>query len=99
MGPGTLSGRVSLSDRSRSPFGLYRGSEAYGDARAPRGRPPSMDPPWIRHGRQRGRTDNAPGPHRSGARRGKLARGGGLEPPITGPEPAVLPITPPPNGG
>ena len=26
------------------------------------------------------------------------ARGGGLEPPITGPEPAVLPITPPPNG-
>ena len=27
-----------------------------------------------------------------------LARGGGLEPPITGPEPAVLPITPPPNG-
>ena len=25
------------------------------------------------------------------------ARGGGLEPPITGPEPAVLPITPPPN--
>ena len=30
--------------------------------------------------------------------RGKLARGGGLEPPITGPEPAVLPITPPPNG-
>ena len=26
------------------------------------------------------------------------ARGGGLEPPITGPEPVVLPITPPPNG-
>src|SRR5688572_4424289 len=26
------------------------------------------------------------------------ARGGGLEPPTTGPEPAVLPITPPPNG-
>src|SRR5438477_12758014 len=26
------------------------------------------------------------------------ARGGGLEPPITGPEPAVLLITPPPNG-
>src|SRR3954467_2968213 len=27
-----------------------------------------------------------------------LARGGGLEPPMTGPEPVVLPITPPPNG-
>jgi tetratricopeptide (TPR) repeat protein len=27
-----------------------------------------------------------------------LARGGGLEPPMAGPEPAVLPITPPPNG-
>src|SRR5689334_12334022 len=27
-----------------------------------------------------------------------VARGGGLEPPITGPEPVVLPITPPPNG-
>src|SRR4051794_28510678 len=27
-----------------------------------------------------------------------VARGGGLEPPMTGPEPAVLPITPPPNG-
>ena len=27
------------------------------------------------------------------------ARGGGLEPPKTGPEPAVLPITPPPKGG
>src|SRR5882757_3517948 len=26
------------------------------------------------------------------------ARGGGIEPPITGPEPVVLPITPPPNG-
>src|SRR5690606_5869109 len=26
------------------------------------------------------------------------ARGGGLEPPITGPEPVVLPITPPPKG-
>jgi hypothetical protein len=26
------------------------------------------------------------------------ARGGGLEPPITGPEPVVLPITPPPIG-
>ena len=26
------------------------------------------------------------------------ARGGGLEPPKTGPEPVVLPITPPPNG-
>lgn len=26
------------------------------------------------------------------------ARGGGLEPPITGSEPVVLPITPPPNG-
>ena len=28
-----------------------------------------------------------------------LVRGGGLEPPITGPEPVVLPITPPPKGG
>ena len=28
----------------------------------------------------------------------EVARGGGLEPPITGPEPVVLPITPPPNG-
>src|SRR3954470_3055182 len=28
----------------------------------------------------------------------RVARGGGLEPPTTGPEPAVLPITPPPNG-
>src|SRR5690349_15611817 len=28
----------------------------------------------------------------------RCARGGGLEPPITGPEPVVLPITPPPNG-
>src|SRR4051794_18877946 len=28
-----------------------------------------------------------------------VARGGGLEPPMTGPEPAVLPITPPPKGG
>jgi len=28
----------------------------------------------------------------------KRARGGGLEPPMTGPEPVVLPITPPPNG-
>src|ERR1044071_5666423 len=28
----------------------------------------------------------------------RLARGGGLQPPITGPEPGVLPITPPPNG-
>ena len=28
----------------------------------------------------------------------RLARGGGLEPPITGPEPVVLPITPPPTG-
>ena len=28
----------------------------------------------------------------------EVARGGGLEPPITGPEPDVLPITPPPNG-
>ena len=28
-----------------------------------------------------------------------LARGGGLEPPMTGPEPAVLPITPPPKVG
>ena len=27
-----------------------------------------------------------------------LARGGGLEPPMTGPEPVVLPITPPPKG-
>src|SRR3954449_12634144 len=27
-----------------------------------------------------------------------VARGGGIEPPITGPEPVVLPITPPPNG-
>src|SRR5437588_10089144 len=27
------------------------------------------------------------------------ARGGGLEPPMTGPEPVVLPITPPPKGG
>ena len=27
-----------------------------------------------------------------------VARGGGLEPPKTGPEPVVLPITPPPNG-
>ena len=27
-----------------------------------------------------------------------VARGGGLEPPTTGPEPVVLPITPPPNG-
>src|SRR5712691_1858821 len=26
------------------------------------------------------------------------ARGGGIEPPTTGPEPAVLPITPPPIG-
>ena len=30
---------------------------------------------------------------------GAGARGGGLEPPTTGPEPAVLPITPPPNKG
>src|SRR5262245_25101404 len=29
----------------------------------------------------------------------ELVRGGGLEPPITGPEPVVLPITPPPKGG
>ncbi len=29
---------------------------------------------------------------------GELARGGGLEPPMTGPEPVVLPITPPPKG-
>jgi hypothetical protein len=29
---------------------------------------------------------------------GKQARGGGLEPPMTGPEPVVLPITPPPKG-
>ncbi len=28
----------------------------------------------------------------------QLARGGGLEPPMAGPEPAVLPITPPPKG-
>ena len=28
----------------------------------------------------------------------RVARGGGLEPPTTGPEPVVLPITPPPNG-
>src|SRR5437764_10523808 len=28
----------------------------------------------------------------------RCARGGGLEPPTTGPEPAVLPITPPPKG-
>ena len=27
-----------------------------------------------------------------------VARGGGLEPPMAGPEPAVLPITPPPKG-
>ena len=27
----------------------------------------------------------------------RLARGGGLEPPMTGPEPVVLPITPPPK--
>src|SRR5919106_6926697 len=29
----------------------------------------------------------------------QLARGEGLEPSTTGPEPAVLPITPPPKGG
>src|SRR5262245_1681011 len=28
----------------------------------------------------------------------RWARGGGLEPPTTGPEPVVLPITPPPKG-
>ena len=28
----------------------------------------------------------------------RVARGEGLEPSMTGPEPAVLPITPPPNG-
>src|SRR4051794_41084662 len=38
----------------------------------------------------------ATGPPRLSLR--PLARGGGLEPPTTGPEPAVLPITPPPNG-
>lgn len=32
-----------------------------------------------------------------GRPRSTLARGGGLEPPITGPEPVVLPITPPPK--
>ena len=31
-------------------------------------------------------------------RRADLSSGGGLEPPTTGPEPVVLPITPPPNG-
>ena len=34
-----------------------------------------------------------------GASRTERARGGGLEPPTTGPEPAVLPITPPPKVG
>ena len=43
-----------------------------------------------------------PGPLDDGAGPGNFfpisARGGGLEPPTTGPEPAVLPITPPPKG-
>src|SRR5580692_6294837 len=34
----------------------------------------------------------------TGDRSRLLARGEGLEPSITGPEPVVLPITPPPNG-
>src|SRR3954466_11381685 len=37
------------------------------------------------------------GPETPGSRRAD-ARGGGLEPPMTGPEPVVLPITPPPIG-
>ena len=32
-----------------------------------------------------------------GSRADQVARGGGLEPPMTGPEPVVLPITPPPK--
>src|SRR4051794_17441130 len=40
-------------------------------------------------------TQRGPGVNRS---LDVVARGGGLEPPIDGPEPPVLPITPPPNG-
>ena len=39
----------------------------------------------------------APG-HWPGALHLEGGSGGGLEPPMTGPEPVVLPITPPPNG-
>src|SRR4051812_28229727 len=65
-------------------------------------------------GRGSGRVDplRASASHNNGPTRGSrthvrdqhfhakcVARGGGLEPPMTGPEPAVLPITPPPKGG
>src|SRR5690606_37388593 len=55
---------------------------------------------WRRRAAPSRRGAGAPGATRApggpGARRS--ARGGGLEPPITGPEPVVLPSTPPPEG-
>ena len=102
-----------LDDGARHPFGpsqtirsgeifvrvthLVQSAKSASDARAQNTAPRELvgvDRPVHAHRRDDvARVNDEPG-HAPG----KLARGGGLEPPITGPEPAVLPITPPPIG-
>ena len=52
----------------------------------------------LRGRRPRPLDDGARTRTRHGTGHRRASSGGGIEPPITGPEPVVLPITPPPNG-
>lgn len=85
LGPSRLLHVRSLTPRRSEPPRRPPDHRGPGEPSAPTPRPgPEPSPDATRPGRLPGSISGA--------------RGGGLEPPIDGPEPPVLPITPPPNG-